>query len=81
MRSYLQGVGRVAAAAVSPARQGGVLNARERTALGAHAGLIELLEFMLVPDAAWRPSAAEVVLRSQQLSTLLERPALATGSV
>lgn len=45
----------------------GVLNESERSALGGHRDLIDLVEFMLVGDVAWRPSAAEVVCRVQQV--------------
>jgi hypothetical protein len=49
-----------------------VLNSRERAALAGHPGLIELVEFMLVGDANWRPGAPEVVCRTQLLLASVE---------
>lgn len=46
---------------------GGVLSGDERAELLGHAGLIDLVEFMLVGDATRRPGAAEVVYKTQQL--------------
>lgn len=58
-----------AAAASTPAcgRACCVLGQQEQESLGHHAGAIDLLEYMLVGDPAWRPSAAEVVSRTQRL--------------
>lgn len=52
------------------ARGSGVLDSSEREALGGDERLIDVVEFMLVGDPKWRPSAAEVVYKTQQLLLL-----------
>lgn len=66
--SHLSAAGRQRTAADAALFGGGcVLRSHERDALGGHAGVIELLEFMLVGDASWRPGAAEVLYKVQRL--------------
>lgn len=49
------------------ARGWGVLNAREKAALQQHSGCIELVESMLVGEPNWRPTAEQVVVKTQRL--------------
>lgn len=64
-----------AAGGGSSSSGGNVLNSREREALADHPGLIELVEFMLVGDAHWRPGAPEVVCKAQLLLATVEASA------
>lgn len=83
--ALLQGVGRITACAPSSggggttgpggAARGGsgsVLGSRERAALAVHPGLVDLVEFMLVGNADWRPGAPEVVCKTQLLLASVE---------
>jgi serine/threonine protein kinase len=75
----LQGVGRITSYSSSQssgggahslrpdARGWGVLNAREKAALAHHRGCIELVESMLVGEPNWRPTAEQVVVKTQRL--------------
>jgi hypothetical protein len=75
----VQGVGRIASYSSSQSSGGGahslrpdasgwgVLNDRERAALQHHNCCIELVESMLVGEPNWRPTADQVVMKTQRL--------------
>lgn len=75
----MQGVGRITSYSSSQssgggaqglrpdARGWGVLNVREKATLQNHTGCIELVECMLVGEPNWRPSAEQVVAKTQRL--------------